>query len=1245
MPSTNVKGTGDFSDLNKNIQNTAKMVADLGLKLSGISAAGKAFDMVTGAIGGTVNALGKIGLAAQGIEAIGKSAVSMGMSLVQGNAALEMTTISFQTLLGSASAAQDMIKQLTAFAQSTPFELQGLEANTQRLLAFGFSAKDIIPLMTSLGDAISALGGTQDNLNSLVYVMGQMRQEAHINAGDIMQMVNLGIPALQMLADHYHVTTGQIQEMISKGLIPGQDAVKIFTDSLEKQYGGMMAAQSQTFNGMISNLQDWASATMITLTKPLFAPAKKGLQALLDYVQSPAGVAAVNKLAGYIQLGVDKMTKAFIAFEPHIRPVLQHVLQIAQALRSQFTPGIITLLPHLTELWQRLEPIALGVFKFYENVKPLSIALNALQGYIKGGVTGALDALRTRFAMLSGYLQIGLNAVLGVARKWGPTILSWVANTAIAIARQALAWGEALITWVAPYAARLVGELINLAGQVLNWAIRYAPILGRQIISWADAIVGWVMPAIPRILNVLLQFGFEVLSWLEREIPQLVNMLLVWTDTLTGWILPAIPGIIRALEQVGAAILNWGVTRLPKIIGQIVVGVGQAFGLNLSPAVNDILLVFNSLVTNIESVVLPAFMQMMGFLSGTAQPIFDRMASFIATTVIPTIASLAAFTMTVLVPAFVTAGSILGTIFGPALTLIGSIIRNELLPSLEDSWGVFNTKYLPTVQTLAQKIGQDLAGGVQFLVDKFKIALPVLEGLYQKLKPIVGPIWDIYTAVSPLSIAIDTLNGFLNGGIQGGLDAFGGHLDRIGQLAKDLIPKILDGLTSAIPQVLQWITDQAPKIFEQLGKWGESFGKLVDKVMPPLLAALGKIINGIFDWITENGPSILDKLGEWAGKFGDWAKGAIPIMLTKLGELINSLLKWLGDHAPEILGALGEWAGKFVEWAAGLIAQIYPKLGEFAQKLWTWIGEQAPGLADKLMEWVGAFVGWIVTQAIPQLIQLLPKMWFAIMRFIAEIEINIAKTIGSWVGAFLGWVGDVVRQLPGKLWDIIVGIGSWIGSMAGKIAQVAGDIGGSIINGIITAIHDAPGKIWDAVTGVLGNGAVNIIKGVVQAVANFFVDVVNTPINLLNTIVDTLHGIDIFGAKPFEWIPKIPKLGYLQFASGTMNAPGGLSLVGERGMELINFGQNQLMLATKAMLLDLPRGAQVYNNQQTKAMLPNPASAQQISNMYQTSYANRSWDYSTNQQNSNNQTQNYYINGQPVGQWSFGQMARWQTAR
>jgi tape measure domain-containing protein len=274
MPESNAKVTGDFSSLISGAENAARSITKIGASITGIGAASKTFDVLTGALGGTLNILGRVGLAARALKP-SAGHVSMANGLLKGNAALEMTTISFKTLLGSAKAADDMIQQLTKFAANTPFNLPGLEASTQRLLAAGYAAQDIVPMMTALGDSISALGGTQDQLNSLVYVFGQMRNEAKLNAGDIAQMSNLGIPALQMLADHYHKTTSQIQEMITKGLIPGKDAAAIFATEMERKYGGMMSAQSKTFSGMISNLQDWATATMITLTSHFLPRPKK----------------------------------------------------------------------------------------------------------------------------------------------------------------------------------------------------------------------------------------------------------------------------------------------------------------------------------------------------------------------------------------------------------------------------------------------------------------------------------------------------------------------------------------------------------------------------------------------------------------------------------------------------------------------------------------------------------------------------------------------------------------------------------------------------------------------------------------------------------------------------------------------------------------------------------------------------------------------------------------------------------
>jgi tape measure domain-containing protein len=564
VPDSNAKVTGDFSSLISGAENAAKSIAKIGAQLTGIAAASKAFDVATSAIGGTVNALGKIGMAAMGIEAIGKSTVSMANGLLKGNAALEMTTISFKTLLGSAKAADDMIKQLTTFAANTPFNLPGLEASTQRLLAAGYAAQDIVPMMTALGDSISALGGTQDQLNSLVYVFGQMRNEAKLNAGDIAQMSNLGIPALQMLADHYHKTTSQIQEMITKGLIPGKDAAAIFATEMERKYGGMMQAQSKTFSGMISNLQDWATATMITLTKPFFAPAEKGLQHLLEVLQSPAGEAAVNKLAADIQHGVDVATKAFIQFEPKIKPTFDRLLQIAEAVHGRFTPGILTLIPLLEKLWNRFEPLGLTIWKTYQSIQPLNIALAALRGLAEGGVAGALAVLKDRFDKLVTVGQTLLTKLSEVLSK----VFTWIIQQAPVILDKLKTWATAFVDWVIHIAGNLLQKLGAALQVILNWVQVHATEILDQLATWGQALASWILPMIPRIIESLTGVLNQIILWVATKAPTVLTALLKWGLQFVNWIKPQIALIMASLRDLisvnyspGRPLLSSGLTR------------------------------------------------------------------------------------------------------------------------------------------------------------------------------------------------------------------------------------------------------------------------------------------------------------------------------------------------------------------------------------------------------------------------------------------------------------------------------------------------------------------------------------------------------------------------------------------------------------------------------------------------------------------------------------------------------------
>jgi tape measure domain-containing protein len=1214
MAESNAKVTGDFSSLVKGSEDAARSIVSLAAKITGIAAASKAFDVATTAISGTVNILGKIGLAAQGVEAIGKSAVSMAQGLVKGNAALEMTTISFKTLLGSAQAADDMIEQLTQFAASTPFELTGLEANTQKLLAFGFSAKDIIPLMTSLGDAISALGGTQDNLNSLVYVMGQMRGEAHINAGDIMQMVNQGIPALQMLADHYHKTTGEIQEMISKGLIPGKEAVDIFTQGLEQKYGGMMAAQSSTFNGMLSNLQDWASATMITLTKPFFEPAKKALKAFLDFVQSPAGVAVINHMAAEIQLGVDKATAAFVRFEPQIKPTFNRLLQVAEAIRSQMTPGIITLIPLIEKLWTRFEPLALSAWKVYQAIQPMNIALAAIKGFATGGVTGALDALRGRFNMLADYAKKGFDLALDAARKFGPALLSWVGRLAFDLARTALQLGEALVNWVLPKIPLLLNNLLALGGSLISWVLAEIPIMTRYLLQMASAFVDWVLPIIPRVLNALGQFVTQVLNWVEREVPVLTRQFLLWTDILAGWIIPAIPGVIRSLEVVGAAIVDWGLTRLPVLIGNVIVGIGQGLGVNLRQPVNDVLKIFNSLVSNIRSVVLPAFLQMVSYLRANVMPLFDQLSTFIAGTLIPTAASLAAFVMTTLVPVFVNIADILGQLFGPALTLIGSIIRNELLPALTDSWNYFDGKYMPTVRDLASALGEKLADGIRLATDKFKEAVPKLDDFYKKIEPIVGKALDLYKAISPISIALDVLKGLVTGGLQGGLGALEQHVVDLGKVfGLDLQP------------VIDWFNDTVVKnVIPTLKDWAKTF---IDDWWPKIRDAV------VFVW---------NKLSDF------WT-----FVSTKIWPPFSDFLKWLGEQWGKVGKSIGD------TWET----TIKPALKEFVR----WIGEVLwPKLRDDVFPWIDKHVRPKLESAF----SIIADVIVPNIGKLVDIILNhvIPALVGWWgvlftlINPFLKTIGDAVKTVTDALGLNKDNTGKAMDGYKNLVDTFKKDVL-PILDKVATGFH----TLWTVMGGWLFEAAFKAIGNIIEIVGDLgdlidkfsrgdYPGAVAAGLRAVNVIRG--HQIVISGdggasqqttsqQQLANYIAQHPN--YDPAAAG--NAPkkasgdrywrGGLVEVGERGAELIKTLAGRVLLATRPTTLNLPAGAQIFNAQQTLDIFQRlPASPQQISNMYQNSHAN-TWDNSINHTNSHNNTQYNYYGQQGGRQMSPGMQRVW----
>lgn len=180
----------------------------------------------------------------------------LGAVAVRSAAQMEQTEKAFTTLLKSADLAKDFLAELERFAAATPFELPGLLNASKRLLAFGFSAQQVIPILTAIGDSAAALGMGEEGISRLTTAIGQIQAKAKVSAEEMNQINETGIPAWQLLADTIGTTVPQAMDMASKGMIDGATGVQAILTGMNKQFGGMMAEQSQTLNGMMSNIQD-----------------------------------------------------------------------------------------------------------------------------------------------------------------------------------------------------------------------------------------------------------------------------------------------------------------------------------------------------------------------------------------------------------------------------------------------------------------------------------------------------------------------------------------------------------------------------------------------------------------------------------------------------------------------------------------------------------------------------------------------------------------------------------------------------------------------------------------------------------------------------------------------------------------------------------------------------------------------------------------------------------------------------
>jgi len=196
------------------------------------------------------------------------------------NAEMETLNVRLETLTGSAEEADKVMDQIRKDAVSTPFDVASLTQAESLLISTGLSADESRDAILALGNAVSATGGGNAELQRMAVNLQQIKNVGKASALDIKQFAYAGIDVYGLLADSMGITREEATELdITYDMLV--DALQGASKEGGKFYGAM-DKQSKTLAGASSNLQESLAVLKGELAEGVFNALKDVIPKLTE---------------------------------------------------------------------------------------------------------------------------------------------------------------------------------------------------------------------------------------------------------------------------------------------------------------------------------------------------------------------------------------------------------------------------------------------------------------------------------------------------------------------------------------------------------------------------------------------------------------------------------------------------------------------------------------------------------------------------------------------------------------------------------------------------------------------------------------------------------------------------------------------------------------------------------------------------------------------------------------------------
>lgn len=494
-----------------------------------------------------------------------KGAITGMADLVSGTigytGALEQSQIAWNTLLGSQEAAKEMQKELQDLAKKTPFDYAGVDQMAKSLSMAGFEGQDLLDAVVSVGDAVSAVGGNTDTAASATRALYQMYSKGKVQAEEMMQLSEAGIPVWQILAKETGKSVAELQEMGSAGELLAEDILPMLVKGMGTEFAGAMDDQSQSFNGLMSTFKDQLGMVGSWLTLPLFDSLKTGLSGITSWVDGILDIIQTegasrpemwNAIKDYLFETI-KNTAGGGGIKTKIVEMLTGIVESIQENAPQLIESGGTMIANLITGMLNNLPI------FYESLGTLITTVLTL-------ITDNLPLILEQGGKILTALVDGIFQNL-------PKILD--------VAFQII---TALATALVENWPTILQNGVDLLMNLIDGIIQALPAVGESVLQIISSFVSGVAENLPTIIAQGVEMLTSLVSGIAERLPEIASIAMDIITKFIQIIVDNLPGIISA-----------GV----DIVLSLVDGLIEMYG-DLGSAVNDIVDIVIDTVAGID---------------------------------------------------------------------------------------------------------------------------------------------------------------------------------------------------------------------------------------------------------------------------------------------------------------------------------------------------------------------------------------------------------------------------------------------------------------------------------------------------------------------------------------------------------------------------------------------------------------------------------------------------------------------